>query len=135
MPSRSRITFDPHQVSYGQILQIYFSVAHDPTELNRQGPDTGTQYRSAIFPTNGEQARSPAPISPSSTRRILRRQDRTRIEPQRAFFPAEGYHQDFLERNPSYPYIVINDLPKVENLKRVFPQLYRSTPVLVASSG
>jgi peptide-methionine (S)-S-oxide reductase len=131
-----RITFDPHQVTYGQILQIYFSVAHDPTELDRQGPDTGTQYRSAIFPTNGEQAKvARAYIAQLDKAGSFGGKIATRIEPNASFFPAEGYHQDFLERNPSYPYIVINDLPKVENLKRVFPQLYRSTPVLVASSG
>ena len=127
-----QITFDPKQVSYGRLLQIYFSVAHDPTELNRQGPDTGTQYRSAIFPTSDEQARvAAAYIAQLDQAHVYRSAIATKIEPGRTFYPAEGYHQDFLTRNPHYPYIVINDLPKVADLQKLFPELYRVDPVLV----
>ena len=129
------ITFDPTKISYGKILQIYFSVAHDPTELNRQGPDVGTQYRSAIFPTNPEQARiAKAYIAQLNQARAYDKAIVTKIEPDRAFYPAEDYHQDFLTRNPHYPYIVINDLPKIENLKRLFPDVYRTDPVLVSTA-
>ena len=129
-----RITFDPRRISYGHILQIYFSVAHDPTELNRQGPDVGTQYRSAIFPTNAEQAHiAEAYIAQLDQAHMFDGSIVTKIEPGRNFYPAEDYHQDFLTRNPRYPYIVINDLPKLEALKRLFPDLYRATPVLVAA--
>ena len=131
-----RITFDPRRISYGHILQIYFSVAHDPTELNRQGPDVGTQYRSAIFPANPEQGRiAEAYIAQLDQARVFDASIVTRIEPGRNFYPAEDYHQDFLARNPTYPYIVANDLPKIENLKRLFPDLYRATPVLVAAAA
>jgi len=130
-----QITFDPRRISYGRILQIYFSVGHDPTELNRQGPDVGTQYRSAVFPTNPEQARiAKAYIAQLNQARAYDKAIVTKIEPDRAFYPAEDYHQDFLTRNPHYPYIVINDLPKIENLKRVFPDLYRADPVLVSAA-
>jgi peptide-methionine (S)-S-oxide reductase len=130
-----RVTFDPRRISYGRILQIYFSVAHDPTELNRQGPDVGSQYRSAIFPTDPEQTRvAEAYIAQLNQREVFDAPIVTKIEPGRDFYPAEGYHQDFLTRNPRYPYIVINDLPKIENLKRLFPDLYRTTPVLVAAA-
>ncbi len=130
-----RVTFDPRRIGYGRILQIYFSVAHDPTELNRQGPDVGTQYRSAIFPTNPEQNRiAEAYIAQLSQGKVFDAPIVTKIEPGRDFYPAEGYHQDFLTRNPRYPYIVINDLPKIESLKRLFPDLYRKTPVLVAAA-
>jgi peptide-methionine (S)-S-oxide reductase len=129
-----RITFDPRHISYGHILQIYFSVAHDPTELDRQGPDVGTQYRSTIFPTNPQQTRiAEAYIAQLDQARVFGVPIVTRIEPGREFYPAEDYHQDFLARNPRYPYIVINDLPKIENLQRLFPDLYRATPVLVAA--
>jgi peptide-methionine (S)-S-oxide reductase len=129
------ITFDPRRISYGRILQIYFSVAHDPTELNRQGPDVGTQYRSAVFPTNPEQARiAKAYIAQLNQARAYDKAIVTKIEPDRAFYPAEDYHQDFLTRNPHYPYIVINDLPKIENLKRLFPDVYRTDPVLVSTA-
>jgi peptide-methionine (S)-S-oxide reductase len=129
------ITFDPRRISYGRILQIYFSVAHDPTELNRQGPDVGTQYRSAIFPTNPEQARiAKAYIAQLNQAKAYNTAIVTKIEPDRAFYAAEDYHQDFLTRNPHYPYIVINDLPKIENLKRLFPDLYRADPVLVSAA-
>ena len=127
-----QITFDPKQVSYGRLLQIYFSVAHDPTELNRQGPDTGTQYRSAIFPTSDEQARvAAAYIAQLNQAHVYRSAIVTKIEPGKTFYAAEGYHQDFLTRNPHYPYIVINDLPKVDDLKKLFPEIYRADPVLV----
>ena len=130
-----KITFDPHKISYGRILQIYFSVAHDPTELNRQGPDTGTQYRSAIFPTDSEQASvAKAYIAQLDQARIYDTAIATKIEPGHAFYPAEAYHQDFLALNPTYPYIVYNDLPKIENLRRLFPDRYRSDPVLVSEA-
>jgi len=131
-----RITYDPHKISYGRLLQIYFSVVHDPTQLNRQGPDTGTQYRSAIFPTNAEQAKvARAYIAQLDNARAFGAPIVTRIEPDRAFYPAEGYHQDFLERNPTYPYIVVNDLPKIEALKRLFPESYRAKPALASRAG
>jgi len=126
------ITFDPRKISYGRILQIYFSVAHDPTELNRQGPDEGTQYRSTIFPRSPEQAKiAAAYIAQLDQVHAFPEKIMTTIEPDRAFYPAEDYHQDFLTRHPMYPYIVINDLPKIADLKRSFPDLYRADPVLV----
>jgi len=130
-----RVTFDPRRISYGRILQIYFSVAHDPTQLDRQGPDVGTQYRSAIFPTSAEQARiAKAYIDQLNQARVYNAAIVTKIEPDRSFYPAEDYHQDFMTRNPTYPYIVYNDLPKVENLKRLFPDLYRAKPALVSEA-
>jgi peptide-methionine (S)-S-oxide reductase len=129
-----QITFDPREVSYGRLLQIFFSVAHDPTQLNRQGPDTGPQYRSAIFPASPEQARvAQAYIAQLEEARVFDAAIVTRIEPGRPFYAAEAYHQDFLVQHPTYPYIVIHDLPKVESLKRLFPETYRSTPVLVGA--
>jgi peptide-methionine (S)-S-oxide reductase len=129
-----RVTFDPRRVSYGRILQIYFSVAHDPTQLNRQGPDAGTQYRSAIFPVNGEQARvAKAYIGQLNQAHVFDGAIVTSIDPAGGFYPAEDYHQDFLTRNPGYPYIVINDLPKIVNLKRLFPENYRADPILVTA--
>jgi peptide-methionine (S)-S-oxide reductase len=131
-----QVTFDPRRISYGRILQIFFSVAHDPTELNRQGPDVGTQYRSAIFPTNRQQEQiAEAYIAQLDQAHVFNVPIVTKIEPGRDFYPAEDYHQDFLTRNPRYPYIVINDLPKIENLKRLFPETYRTTPVLVAAAA
>jgi peptide-methionine (S)-S-oxide reductase len=131
-----KITFDPRQISYGRILQIYFSVAHDPTELNRQGPDSGTQYRSALFPANAEQARiAKAYIAQLDGARAFASPIVTSIEGGAPFHPAEGYHQDFLTRNPGHPYIVINDLPKIEDLRRLFPEFYRAKPALVAATG
>ena len=131
-----RITFDPKTVSYGRILQIYFSVAHDPTELNRQGPDEGTQYRSAIFPMNAEQAQvANAYIAQLNQAHAFRAPVVTTVEENRTFYPAEAYHQDFLVQNPTYPYIVFNDLPKIENLKRLFPEAYRADPVLVGAKS
>ncbi len=127
-----QITFDPRKITFGRILQIYFSVAHDPTELNRQGPDEGTQYRSAIFPISDEQARvAKAYITQLDSAHAFGAPIVTTIEPGRTFYPAEDYHQDFLARNPGYPYIVFNDLPKLANLKRLFPTVYRPDPVLV----
>ena len=130
-----QVTFDPRRISYGHILQIYFSVAHDPTELNRQGPDVGTQYRSVIFPTNPEQAHiAEGYIAQLNQAHVFNAAIVTRIEPGRTFYPAEDHHQDFLTRNPTHPYIVANDLPKIENLKRLFPDSYRANPVLVAAA-
>jgi len=126
-----QITYDPRQVSYAQLLQIFFSVAHDPTQLNRQGPDTGSQYRSTIFAANDEQARvAKAYIAQLDQARAFNKPIVTTIEIGREFYPAEKYHQDFLVRNPTYPYIVYNDLPKIENLKRLFSTRYRAEPVL-----
>jgi peptide-methionine (S)-S-oxide reductase len=131
-----RITFDPRRISYGHILQIYFSVAHDPTELNRQGPDDGTQYRSAIFPTHPQQTRiAEAYIAQLDQAHVFSGPIATKIETGRDFYPAEAYHQDFLARNPNYLYILTFDLPKIENLKRLFPDFYRATPVLVAAAA
>jgi peptide-methionine (S)-S-oxide reductase len=130
-----QVTFDPRQVTYGQLLQVFFSVAHDPTQLNRQGPDVGTQYRSTIFPVNAEQAAvAKAYIAQLNATRAFKRRIETTIEMGRTFYPAETYHQDFLVRNPTYPYIVYNDLPKIENLKRLLPAVYRAVPVLVSGS-
>ena len=126
------ITYDPKQISYGRILQIYFSVAHNPTELNRQGPDRGTQYRSTVFAQNDEQARiAKAYIEQLGKAGSFGAPIATTVERQKRFFPAEAYHQDYLTLNPNQPYIVINDLPKVANLKKVFPERYRADPVLV----
>jgi peptide-methionine (S)-S-oxide reductase len=130
-----QVTFDPRQVSYGRLLQIFFSVAHDPTELNRQGPDWGAQYRSAIFPMNAEQAEvAKAYIAQLDQAHAFKKPIVTKIEPDRTFYAAENYHQDFLTRNPTYPYIMINDLPKIDDLKKLFPDVYRSAPVLVAAT-
>jgi len=130
-----QVTYDPRQISYGRLLQIFFSVAHDPTELNRQGPDTGTQYRSAIFPANADQAEvAKAYIAQLDQAHAFKKGIVTRIERDRTFYPAEAYHQDFLTRNPRYPYIAINDLPKIDELKRLFPDLYSPAPVLVAGA-
>jgi len=130
-----QITFDPQRISYGRILQIYFSVAHDPTELNRQGPDTGTSYRSTIFPASDEQAKvAKAYIAQLDDAHAYKAKVVTTIEPGKPFFPAEDYHQDFLTRHPSYPYIVMFDMPKIADLKASFPDLYRADPVLVYAS-
>ena len=127
-----QITFDPRQVSYGTLLQIFFSVAHDPTQLNRQGPDVGTQYRSAIFPADAKQADvAKAYVAQLNAAHAFDAPIVTTIEPDRSFFPAENYHQDYLTLHPGEPYIAINDLPKIGELKRLFPARYRETPVLV----
>ncbi len=129
------VTFDPRQISYGRILQIYFSVAHNPTELNYQGPDSGTQYRSAIFYANDEQKRvAEAYIAELDKTHAFKAPIVTKLESLTGFYPAEDYHQDFAVLHPSYPYIVFNDLPKVDNLKRLFPDVYRETPVTVMAS-
>lgn len=131
-----RITYDPKQVSYGQILQVFFSVAHDPTQLNRQGPDVGSQYRSAIFPQNAEQENiAKAYIEQLDKTKLFKRAIVTKVTPSTAFFPAEGYHQNYLKLNPTQPYIVFNDLPKLDNLKRVYPDIYRPDAVLVAKES
>jgi peptide-methionine (S)-S-oxide reductase len=127
-----RIVFDPRVVSYGRLLQIFFSVGHDPTELNRQGPDEGPQYRSAIFPTSDEQARvARAYIVQLNDARVFSADLATVVEPGRTFFRAEDQHQDFLERNRSNSYIVVNDLPKLAGLKRLFASEYRAKATLV----
>ena len=126
------VTFDPAQVSYGKLLQIYFSVAHNPTELNRQGPDSGTQYRSAIFTENTEQQRvAQAYIAQLDAAHSFNKPIVTKLETYNGFYPAEEEHQDFLTEHPTYPYIVINDLPKVAQLKQLYPDRYQEKPVLV----
>ncbi|CAN5396491.1 peptide-methionine (S)-S-oxide reductase MsrA [soil metagenome] len=131
-----RITYDPRKISYGKLLQIYFSVAHDPTQLNRQGPDSGTQYRSTIFPANAEQQRvARAYIDQLNAAKSFGKPLATTIEPAKNFYPAEDYHQDYLTLHPNQPYIVFNDLPKVENLKRLFPTNYQLAPVLVTAAN
>lgn len=120
-----RISYDPSRISYGQLLRVFFSVAHDPTELNRQGPDSGTQYRSAVFFSNDEQKRvAESYIAQLQAARAYPRPIVTQVTPLKAFYEAEAYHQDYLVRNPNQPYIVINDLPKIGNLQRQFPALY-----------
>ncbi|WP_095059801.1 peptide-methionine (S)-S-oxide reductase MsrA [Pseudomonas sp. Irchel s3f7] len=126
------VTFDPSQVSYGTLLQIYFSVAHNPTELNRQGPDTGTQYRSALFPQSAEQQKvAQAYIAQLDAAKSFSKPIVTKLETFNGFYPAEEEHQDFLTEHPTYPYIVINDLPKVAQLKQLYPERYQDKPVLV----
>lgn len=119
------VTYDPSQVSYGQLLKVFFAVAHDPTQLDRQGPDTGTQYRSAIFYANADQQRvAQAYIAQLKKAQSFRRPIVTEVTPLRAFYPAESYHQNYLAQHPDQPYIVINDLPKLAALKTELPQLY-----------
>lgn len=131
-----QVTFDPRQISLGKILQIYFAVAHDPTELNYQGPDVGTQYRSEIFYANGEQKRlAQAYIAQLDKAHVFAKPIVTKLDALPGFYPAEEYHQDFAVRHPDHPYIVYNDLPKVEHLKRLFPAFYRETPVTVLASS
>jgi peptide-methionine (S)-S-oxide reductase len=130
------VTFDPQEITYGKILQIYFSVAHNPTELNYQGPDHGTQYRSTIFFANEDQKRiAEAYIAQLDKAKLFGRPIVTTLEPLSGFYPAEDYHQDFAVLHPTYPYIVFNDLPKVENLRRLFAGVYRETPVTVMASS
>ncbi len=122
-----KITYDPAQVSYEQLLKVFFAVAHDPTELNRQGPDTGTQYRSAIFYADEEQKRlAESYVGELAKTKTFSKPIVTQIAPLEAFYQAEDYHQDYLVRHPNQPYIVINDQPKVENLRKQFPDLYVS---------
>lgn len=121
-----KVTYDPAQITYGQLLKVFFSVAHDPTELNRQGPDEGTQYRSAIFYANEEQKRvAEAYIHQLDDAKVFSRPIVTQVAPLTGFYPAEAYHQKFVERNPTYPYVVYNDLPKLSHLKKAYPQLCR----------
>ena len=129
-----KITFDPRIITYGQILRIYFSVAHDPTQLDRQGPDIGTQYRSAIFYGDDSQsAVARSYIAQLDQAHVFKQRIVTRVESLQAFYQAESYHQDYLVHHPNNPYIVFNDLPKLENLKRLFPDFYRVEPKLVAT--
>lgn len=130
-----QIKFNPQEISYGRILQVFFSVVHDPTTLNRQGPDRGTQYRSAIFPLTDQQLEvSRAYIAQLQSAHVYGAAIVTRIDPHGRFFPAEPYHQDYLERHPHDAYIEYNDLPKVEALRRLYPELYRADPVLALKS-
>ena len=129
------IKYDPKRISYGKILQIYFSVAHDPTQLNRQGPDTGTQYRSEIFTTTAEQKKvADAYIAQLNAAKVYKKPIVTKVGTLDGFFPAEAYHQDYLTLHPNQPYIAYNDLPKVENLKKIFAQNYLEKPTLVSAS-
>jgi peptide-methionine (S)-S-oxide reductase len=124
------ISFDPREVSYGEILQVFFSVVHDPTQLDRQGPDTGTQYRSNIFYVDEQQRKiAEAYVAQLGKSKAFRKDIVTRVDRLPGFYPAEAYHQDFLLENPRYPYIVINDLPKIENFKKLFPDRYHEPPV------
>ncbi len=128
------VTFDPRTISFGRLLQVFFSVAHDPTQLDRQGPDIGPQYRSAVFPTSAEQAKiAEAFIAQLNHARVFESAIVTKIETGRTFYRAEAYHQDFLVKNPANPYIRINDLPKLTHLKQLLPDVYRATPTLVGS--
>ena len=127
------IKFDPNKISYGKILQIFFSVVHDPTQLNRQGPDTGTQYRSAIFTTSDDQKKvADAYIAQLNTAGVYRKPIVTKVGPLQGFYAAEAYHQDYLTLHPTQPYIAYNDIPKVENLKRLFADNYIEKPTLVS---
>ncbi len=131
-----QIVYDPQQVSYGQILQVFFSVAHDPTQLNRQGPDSGSQYRSVIFYGDETQQKiAVAYISQLDKAGVFHAPIVTRVDPLKEFYAAEGYHQDFLLHNPNNPYIAYNDLPKIRNFQKLLPTLYRATPVTLASAG
>ena len=129
------IKYDPSKISYGKILQIFFSVVHDPTQLNRQGPDSGTQYRSAIFTTNDEQKKvADAYIAQLNAAKVYRKPIVTKVGPLDGFYPAEAYHQDYLTLHPNQPYIAYNDIPKVENLKKIFAENYIEKPTLVSSA-
>jgi peptide-methionine (S)-S-oxide reductase len=130
-----QIKYDPKKISYGKILQIFFSVAHDPTQLNRQGPDAGTQYRSAIFTTSDEQKKvADAYIAQLNAAKVYRKPIMTKVGALDGFYPAEAYHQDYLTLHPSQPYIAYNDLPKIENLKKIFAENYIEKPTLVSSA-
>ena len=131
-----QIKFDPKKISYGKILQIYFSVAHDPTQLNRQGPDSGTQYRSAIFTTSDEQKKvAESYIAQLNAAKVYGKPIVTKVTALQGFFPAEAYHQDYLTLHPNQPYIAYNDLPKIENLKRLFAANYIEKPTLVKNAN
>ncbi|HEY4317948.1 MAG TPA: peptide-methionine (S)-S-oxide reductase MsrA [Herbaspirillum sp.] len=130
-----QITFDPAEVSYGELLQVFFSVAHDPTQLNRQGPDSGTQYRSNIFTVDDSQKNiAQAYIAQLDRAHAFPARIATKVDALKGFYPAEAYHQDFLLHNPTYPYIVYNDLPKIDNLKRIFPAQYNEKPAAVTTA-
>jgi len=130
------ITYNPSEVTYGQLLQVYFSVAHNPTQLNYQGPDSGTQYRSTIFAESEAQKKiAESYIAQLDKAKVFSKPIVTTLETGKTFYPAENYHQDFLTLNPTYPYIVYNDLPKIANLKQLFPKLYSDKPVLVLASS
>jgi len=130
------VTYDPRQISYGQLLQIYFSVVHDPTQLNRQGPDSGTQYRSAVFYTDATQQQlASAYIAQLDAAKVFRGRIVTRLEPLDGFYPAEDYHQDYATLHPESGYIRSFDLPKIANLKKLFPQWYRDAPMLVSAAN
>ena len=130
------VTYDPSKVTYGKLLQVYFSVAHNPTQLNFQGPDVGAQYRSTIFAQDEEQKKiARSYIAELDAAKAFPARIVTTLESGKDFYPAEAYHQDFLTENPTYPYIVYNDMPKIENLKRLFPDLYREKPALVKDGG
>ena len=129
------IKFDPKKISYGKILQIYFSVVHDPTQLNRQGPDVGPQYRSAVFTTSDEQKKvAEAYIAQLNGAKVFSKPIATKVGALEAFYPAAAYHQDYLTLHPNQPYIAYNDLPKVENLKKLFADNYIEKPTLVSAS-
>jgi peptide-methionine (S)-S-oxide reductase len=129
------IKYDPKKISYGKILQIFFSVVHDPTQLDRQGPDSGTQYRSAIFTANDEQKKvAEAYIAELNAAKVYKKPIVTKVGPLDAFYPAEGYHQDYLTLHPNQPYIAYNDIPKVENLKKIFAENYIEKPTLVSGA-
>jgi peptide-methionine (S)-S-oxide reductase len=131
-----QVKFDPKKISYGKILQIYFSVAHDPTQLNRQGPDHGTQYRSAIFTTSDEQKQvADAYIAQLNAAKVYGSPIVTKVSALQAFFPAEAYHQDYLTLHPNQPYIAYNDLPKIDNLKKLFADNYIEKPTLVKNAS
>src|SRR5580658_1878763 len=128
------IKYDPAKISYGKILQIFFSVVHDPTQLNRQGPDSGTQDRSAIFTTNDEQKKvTEAYVAQLNAAKVYKKPIVTKVGPLEGFFPAEAYHQDYLTLHPNQPYIAYNDIPKVENLKKIFAEDYIEKPTLVSA--
>ena len=129
-----QVQFDPGVISYGEILRVFFSVAHDPTQLNRQGPDEGTQYRSSIFYADPSQEKiARAYIAQLDRAHVFHKLIVTRVDPLRGFYAAEGYHQDYLVHNPHEPYIVFNDLPKIGNLRRMLPEMYQEKPVLTAA--
>jgi peptide-methionine (S)-S-oxide reductase len=131
-----QVTFDPRVVSFGEILRVYFSVAHDPTELNRQGPDSGASYRSEIFFASAMQEKiARAYVAQLAAAHTFKDPIVTKIEKLNGFYAAEGYHQDFLIHNPNYPYIVFNDLPKIAALKRVLPEMYRDKPVMLQTNA
>ena len=130
-----QIKYDPKKISYGKILQIFFSVVHDPTQLNRQGPDSGTQYRSAIFTANDEQKKvTEAYIAQLNAAKVYQKPIVTKVGPLEGFYPAEAYHQDYLTLHPNQPYIAYNDIPKVENLKKIFAENYIEKPTLVSGA-